>query len=142
MILRSKAKPSKMLLKRKNYFFKVTGSSLAWEERYLDILGEEAEALKSTNMSLYYEAGRSYGDISAKSMFQDIDKLFIGTLIMFSFLQFVLPSRFNWVELRVSKMQKFKKRRNNCWQLDEYGCLILENKLNDIFIKRVEWLRL
>lgn len=63
---------------------------------------EEEKAHRDSNISIYYEAGRSYGDISSESMFQDVGKLFIGSVIMFIFVQFVLLNRFNWVEFRVS----------------------------------------
>lgn len=65
-------------------------------------MAAEELKFKGSNISLYYEAGRSYGDISSKSMFQDMGKLFVGNLLMFSFVQFVLPSRYNFVEIRVS----------------------------------------
>jgi len=49
---------------------------------------------------LYYEAGRSFGDISGVSIFQDIDKLVIGILLMFLYVLTIL-SNHNWVEWRV-----------------------------------------
>lgn len=52
-------------------------------------------------MSLFYEGGRSFSDISAKSIFQDIEKLVIGILLMFIFVQLVLPNKFNRVEMKV-----------------------------------------
>ncbi|KAK6641750.1 hypothetical protein RUM44_013465 [Polyplax serrata] len=78
----------------------VSGPSSEWEGGYLNLLANESEAYKGTNLTVYYEAGRSYGDISSESMFQDVGKLFIGSLLMFSFVQFVLPTRLNWVEFR------------------------------------------
>lgn len=79
-----------------------TGPTLAWEKGFLMTIKEEIKKFENTNISMYYEAGRSYGDISSESMFQDYEKLFIGSLLMFTFVQLVLPARFNWVELRVS----------------------------------------
>lgn len=79
----------------------VTGPTLAWEEGYLKKLKEETEKYKGTNITMYYESARSFGDISSESMFQDYGKLFLGSLLMFTFVQLVLPSRFNWVEIRL-----------------------------------------
>lgn len=41
----------------------------------------------------------SFGDISGESMFQGIEVLFIGSVIMLLYVQFVI-SKFNWVEMR------------------------------------------
>jgi hypothetical protein len=43
----------------------------------------------------------SFADISAGTMFQDVDKLIIGIFMMFVFIQIVI-SKFNMVEFRVS----------------------------------------
>lgn len=57
---------------------------------------------KSNNsMAIWYEAGRSFGDISASTMYQDIFKIAIG-VIMMSIYVLVILSRCTWVELRVS----------------------------------------
>lgn len=45
----------------------------------------------------------SFGDISAATMFQDMDKLIVGIIVMFVYMQVVL-SKFSWVELRVRKL--------------------------------------
>lgn len=50
---------------------------------------------------IYYCAERSFGDISAATMFQDMDKLIVGVILMFVYMQVVL-SKYSWVELRVS----------------------------------------
>lgn len=50
---------------------------------------------------IYYCAERSFGDISAATMFQDMDKLIVGIVLMFVYMQVVL-SKYSWVELRVS----------------------------------------
>ncbi|KAF4532825.1 hypothetical protein B566_EDAN002676 [Ephemera danica] len=42
----------------------------------------------------------SFGDISNDAMFQDIDKLALGIIIMFIYIQLML-SKFNWVEIRL-----------------------------------------
>jgi putative effector of murein hydrolase LrgA (UPF0299 family) len=43
----------------------------------------------------------SFADISARSMFQDINKLIVGIIMMFIYIQIVV-SKFNMVECRVS----------------------------------------
>lgn len=53
------------------------------------------------SLQIWYEAGRSFGDISSTTMFQDVDKLSVGIILMFLYVQIVL-SNFNWVEWRVS----------------------------------------
>lgn len=45
----------------------------------------------------------SYGDISSKTMFQDMRKIFFGGFLMFIFMVVVL-SKFGWIELRVSSI--------------------------------------
>lgn len=45
----------------------------------------------------------SFADISAAAMFQDIDKLIIGIVMMFIYIQLIV-SKFNLVECRVSKI--------------------------------------
>lgn len=78
----------------------VTEDSMLWEAAFLDklhvIKGEKVEE----GSLLYYAAGRSYGDISADSMFKDIDKLVFGGVIMFIYMQLVL-SKFSWTEFRI-----------------------------------------
>lgn len=48
----------------------------------------------------------SFGDISSATMFQDMDKLIISGIIMFTYMQIVL-SKFSWVEFRVYRHIKF-----------------------------------
>lgn len=52
------------------------------------------------SLAFYYEAGRSYGDLSGTAMFRDIDKLIIGVALMFLYVLMIL-SNHNWVEWRV-----------------------------------------
>lgn len=54
-------------------------------------------------MGLWYEAGRSFGDVSASTMYQDVLKIAIGVILM-SIYVLVILSRFTWVELRVSNL--------------------------------------
>jgi Niemann-Pick C1 protein len=75
---------------------------LLWEQRFLEIMERLQSELSADGVQVYYAAGRSYGDVSAKAMFQDMDKLTIGITMMFIFMQLVL-SKFSWVELRVRR---------------------------------------
>lgn len=50
--------------------------------------------------SMFYSAGRSFGDISSATMFQDMDKLILGGVLMFVYMEIVL-SKFGWTEIRV-----------------------------------------
>lgn len=61
----------------------------------------------NSTYSIYYEAGRSFGDISQDSIFHDVEKLVAGIIIMSIYVQVIL-SKFNWVEWRVSN-KKFTK---------------------------------
>ncbi|XP_001601232.1 NPC intracellular cholesterol transporter 1 [Nasonia vitripennis] len=74
-----------------------------WEHVYLQELekaSKELQAQKRNNTyALYYEAGRSFGDISQDSIFHDVEKLIAGIMIMSIYVQVIL-SKFNWVEWR------------------------------------------
>lgn len=88
-------------------FIKTTKEVYDWEEIYLQELEKakiDLEEQNSENVSyaLYYEAGRSFGDISQDSIFHDVGKLVIGVIIMSVYVQLIL-SKFNWVEWRVSE---------------------------------------
>lgn len=84
-----------------------TEEALKWESGFLLTLEKASTELKNWNnnhyrnetVGLFYEAGRSFGDISSSTLFQDIDKLAIGILLMFFYVQLIL-SNFNWVEWR------------------------------------------
>ncbi|XP_065087008.1 NPC intracellular cholesterol transporter 1-like [Ochlerotatus camptorhynchus] len=78
----------------------VTEDAMLWEGKYLQKLGEIQQNFTGGDTELFYAAGRSYGDISADSMFKDIDKLVFGGVIMFIYMQLVL-SKFSWTEFRV-----------------------------------------
>ncbi|XP_012277328.1 Niemann-Pick C1 protein isoform X2 [Orussus abietinus] len=81
-----------------------TENVLAWESAFLRELEINAEIIKLRNSSgrnwaLWYEAGRSFGDVSSAAMFQDMDKIIAGTAMMSIYVQVIL-SDFNWVEWR------------------------------------------
>ncbi|XP_057324221.1 NPC1-like intracellular cholesterol transporter 1 [Microplitis mediator] len=78
---------------------------LNWESAFINQLHSSSEYLKKNNLitnqslEIWYEAGRSFGDISASTMFQDIKKVIIGIVLMTLYVQIIL-SRFNWLEWR------------------------------------------
>ncbi|EFN85001.1 Niemann-Pick C1 protein [Harpegnathos saltator] len=81
-----------------------TEDVLKWESAFLETAKRISNTLQNeknenTSLMFYYEAGRSFGDISGTSMFQDIDKLIVGILLMFLYVLTIL-SKSNWVELR------------------------------------------
>jgi Niemann-Pick C1 protein len=81
-------------------YFQAPENALLWEERFLKIMERLQKELNGDGFAVYYAAGRSYGDVSAEAMFQDMDKLSIGVTMMFIFMQLVL-SKFSWVEIRL-----------------------------------------
>ncbi|XP_066996696.1 patched domain-containing protein 3 isoform X2 [Anabrus simplex] len=74
-----------------------TAPVLEWEKQFLQFMSHASKDVEG--MQVYYEAGRSYGDISEAAIFQDIDKLIIGIALMFIYVQVIL-SKFNMVEFR------------------------------------------
>lgn len=70
-----------------------------WESDFLHIM--EAISQNVTGMKVYYESGRSFGDISGQAMFQELDKLFMGIALMFFYVVFGL-SRCNWLEVKLT----------------------------------------
>ncbi|XP_077288110.1 NPC intracellular cholesterol transporter 1-like [Arctopsyche grandis] len=73
-------------------------TALLWENMFLDVMKTNT-SLKNPHFDVYYEAGRSFGDLSNDSMFQDAGKLIIGIGLMFFYIQLIL-SKFNWVEVK------------------------------------------
>nr|CAH7737017.1 unnamed protein product [Callosobruchus chinensis] len=71
--------------------------ALEWESTFLRIM-EKFSVLY--NNSFFYESGRSFGDISNATMFQDMDKLCLGVFVMVLYVQLVI-SKYNWLEARV-----------------------------------------
>ncbi|XP_058455375.1 NPC intracellular cholesterol transporter 1-like [Malaya genurostris] len=78
----------------------VTETALAWEAAFLSKMESIQKNYTHGDIELFYAAGRSYGDISADSMFKDMDKLIFGGIIMFIYMQLVL-SRFSCTEFRI-----------------------------------------
>ncbi|CAH2105365.1 unnamed protein product [Euphydryas editha] len=70
-----------------------------WETEYLKYV--KSLEYNDTNIKFYYEAGRSFADISGEAMFQEMDKLFIGIIMMFFYVVFAV-SRWNWLEIRLT----------------------------------------
>ncbi|XP_031621793.1 patched domain-containing protein 3-like [Contarinia nasturtii] len=74
--------------------------ALLWENEFLRKMHTLKENLSDNETNIYYSAGRSYGDISSATMFQDINKIMFGSALMFIFMILVL-SKFGWIELRI-----------------------------------------
>ncbi|CAH2243068.1 jg2174 [Pararge aegeria aegeria] len=70
-----------------------------WEAEFLNY----AHNLNFTEngVKFYYEAGRSFADISGQTMFQDMDKLSVGIILMFIYVVCAV-SRCNWLEIRLT----------------------------------------
>lgn len=77
----------------------VTVPLALWESNFLHILKDISHNVMG--MKVYYEAGRSFGDISGQAMFQELDKLFMGIMLMFFYVVFGL-SRCNWLEVKLT----------------------------------------
>uniref|UniRef100_A0A1Y1JZP0 SSD domain-containing protein n=1 Tax=Photinus pyralis TaxID=7054 RepID=A0A1Y1JZP0_PHOPY len=71
--------------------------TLEWENGFNALLEDITK--NGTDLGIYYSAARSFGDLTAQSMFQDMDILVIGVGIMIFYVQFVI-SKFNCVEAR------------------------------------------
>lgn len=78
-----------------------TFNTMVFEEKFLETMQRLKTELETDDVKIYYSAGRSYGDISAKTLFQDLDKLFIGVFLMMIYMILVL-SKFSWIEIRLT----------------------------------------
>lgn len=76
-----------------------TYNTMIFEEKFIETMQRLKRELDTDDIKIYYAAGRSYGDISSKTLFQDIDKLFIGVGLMMIYMILVL-SKYSWVEIR------------------------------------------
>ncbi|XP_026471686.1 protein patched homolog 2-like [Ctenocephalides felis] len=74
-----------------------TNEVLIWEEKFLHLMNNISQ--HSENFSVFYQAGRSYGDISSATMFEDIDKIMIGVVLMCIYVHIVI-SQWNCVYQR------------------------------------------
>lgn len=72
-----------------------------FEEKFLETIEKIKSEIEDDDLTLFYGAGKSFGDISSKTMFQDIDKVFYGVILMMFYMIIVL-SKYSWVELRCS----------------------------------------
>jgi predicted RND superfamily exporter protein len=75
-----------------------SASLLKWEQKFIDMMEEVSR--NAQGIKVFYEAARSFADISAGAMFQDINILIIGIFMMFIYIQIVV-SKFDMVEFRV-----------------------------------------
>lgn len=76
-----------------------TYNSLKFEEKFLETMNRLQSELETDDIKIYFSASRSYGDVSSKTMFQDMDKVFLGVFCMSIYMMFVL-SKFSWPEIR------------------------------------------
>jgi hypothetical protein len=65
------------------------------------LLEKFKEKYDDNDLTMSYGLGRTYGDTSSKSMFDDITKVIFGVLITIFYVVFV-TSKYGWVELRCS----------------------------------------
>lgn len=72
---------------------------MQFEFEYLKLMEKLKQELETEKIKIFYGAGRSYGDISSKTLFQDIDKLFMGIVIMMIYMVLIL-SKYSWPEVR------------------------------------------
>lgn len=72
-----------------------------FEQTFLRLMEQLKRDIETEDLKVYYGAGRSYGDISSKTMFQDIDKVVYGVIFMLFYMVFVL-SKYGWIEIRFS----------------------------------------
>lgn len=77
-----------------------TVNIMRFEERYLLLMKRLREELENDDVKIYYAAGRSYGDISEKTLFQDIEKVVMGTFLMMIYMVVIL-SKYSWVDFRL-----------------------------------------
>ncbi|KAL7023845.1 hypothetical protein ACKWTF_012813 [Chironomus riparius] len=77
-----------------------TVNVMRFEEKFLILMGKLKREFETEDIKIYYAAGRSYGDISEKTLFQDISKVIFGTFLMTIYMVFIL-SKYSWVELRL-----------------------------------------
>ncbi|VVD03098.1 patched domain-containing protein 3-like [Leptidea sinapis] len=70
-----------------------------WEEEFLRAV--KIMDYEDLGIKLYYEAGRSFADVSGEAMFQEMDKLFLGIFLMFIYI-LVAISRCNWLEIKLT----------------------------------------
>ncbi|XP_076658012.1 patched domain-containing protein 3 [Halictus rubicundus] len=82
-----------------------TDEVFKWELSYLNLLHKNAKLLsnkKDANhtAAIWYEAGRSFGDVTYVTMFGHMDILSIGFILMF-FYVLVIFSDYNWVGWRI-----------------------------------------
>lgn len=74
---------------------------MLWEKEFLNKMKFIQKNMSNEELKVYYQAYRSYGDLTTAVTFQELDKYIAGVVLMFIYLQLVL-SKFGWVEFRVN----------------------------------------
>ncbi|XP_055387683.1 patched domain-containing protein 3-like isoform X2 [Condylostylus longicornis] len=77
----------------------ITEEAAVWEEAFLQKMKQLKLVLDDVDVKVYYNAEKSFGDISHEALFQDTNKIAIGIVLMTIYVQIVL-SKFNWTEIR------------------------------------------
>lgn len=72
---------------------------MRFEEKFLILMEKLKADLETNDTKILYGSGRSYGDISSRVLFQDINKMFSGVVMMMIYMIFIL-SKYSWVEIR------------------------------------------
>lgn len=72
---------------------------MTWEKEFLLKMDAMQKNMSTEEFKVFYQAYRSYGDLTTAVTFQELDKYIAGVFLMFVYLQFVI-SKYSWVEFR------------------------------------------
>uniref|UniRef100_A0A336MLU8 CSON014057 protein n=1 Tax=Culicoides sonorensis TaxID=179676 RepID=A0A336MLU8_CULSO len=72
---------------------------MAWEKEFLLTMQNIQKNFSTDGFEVFYQAYRSYGDLTTAVTFDELDKYIAGVFLMFVYLQFVI-SKYSWVEFR------------------------------------------
>lgn len=72
---------------------------LSWEKEFLDKMEDIQKNMTTEDFKVFYQAYRSFGDLTTSVTLQEVDKYIAGVILMFIYLQFVI-SKYSWVEFR------------------------------------------
>ena len=84
---------------------KVDSETLDFESKLRTVLENDCDLPKGLNS--YGNVHRSFGDVSTKTIYEDVGKLIIGFMGLYAFVQ-IMMGRLNRVEQRVSQSLKLK----------------------------------
>lgn len=72
---------------------------LSWEKEFLFKMSNMQKNMTTEEFKIFYQAYRSYGDLTTDITYQEIEKYIAGVILMFVYLQFVI-SKYSWVQFR------------------------------------------